>query len=76
LHNLNELEIIKPKIKENETAEETKNRLEMRNSLTRFIFANIFMQNQIHLIDLWTGKSIQEWDLTAFARHQASYQED
>ena len=72
---MNELEIIKPKIKENETAE-TKNRLEMRNSLTRFIFAKIFMQNQVHLIDLWTGKSIQEWDLTAFARHQASYQED
>jgi hypothetical protein len=47
----------------------------MHNSLTRFIFANIFMQNQVHLIDLWTGKSIQEWDLTPFARLQASYQE-
>jgi hypothetical protein len=33
------------------------------------------MQNQVHLIDLWTGKSIHEWDLTAFARFQASYQE-
>ena len=47
----------------------------MRNSPTRFIFANIFMQNQVHLIDLWTGKSIKEWDLTPFARLQASYQE-
>lgn len=47
----------------------------MRNSTSRFIFANIFMQNQVHLIDLWTGKSIHEWDLTAFARLQASYQE-
>ena len=74
MNNLNELEIIRPKIK-NETEEETKNRLEMRNSPTRFIFANIFMQNQVHLIDLWTGKSIKEWDLTPFARLQASYQE-